>query len=313
MLRIGSIVWGVRDVPAAVRFWTLALDYRPRYEPDGDWVLLEPATGSGVQLALQKVTADSASRRRHHLDLYAFDQATEVARLESLGAKRVQWRYEEDADYVVMADPDGNFFCVIEAGEAALDPLTRLVVPGQPPARSHAAPDEQLAPPGVPAALVGELPTADAFAYRGARALTILHEQHLREFVPVWRSARASGIPLPESTDEDYASYETLLRHVLRAAGRYLTWMCKNLGLEDPHVREAPALDRIAAEADVYLEHLVERWRLPLRRLPESRFDDQTYTSNWGVPMTIESMLEHAVMHPIRHTFQLRELLARSA
>ncbi|HET8986696.1 MAG TPA: VOC family protein [Trueperaceae bacterium] len=299
MLRIGSIVWGVRDVPAAVRFWTRALGYRPRYEPEGDWVLLEPATGWGVQLALQEVKADSASRRRHHLDLYAVDQATEVARLEALGATRVDWRYEDDADYVVMSDPDGNLFCVIEAGDAALDPLTRLMATGA------------VTPLHSPAQVAGETPPSDAFEYRGARALAILHENHLREFMPIWRAARASGVPLPKSTDENYASYEALLRHVLRAAGRYLTWMCKNLGLEDPKVSEAPPVERIAAEADDYLEHVVERWRLPLRRLPESRFEDESYTSNWGVPMTIESMLEHAVMHPIRHAFQLRELLAR--
>jgi len=120
MLRIGSIVWGVRDVAAGVRFWTQALNYRPRNESEGDWVLLEPVSGVGVQLALQEVKAEASSRRRHHLDLYAFDQAAEVARLEALGAVRVQWRYEPDADYVVMADPDGNLFCVIDAGEAAL-------------------------------------------------------------------------------------------------------------------------------------------------------------------------------------------------
>lgn len=103
-----------------VRFWTQALNYRPRDESDGDWVMLKPITGSGVQLALQEVKPEASARRRHHLDLYAFDQQAEVARLEALGATRVEWRYEPDADYVVMADPDGNLFCVINAGEAAL-------------------------------------------------------------------------------------------------------------------------------------------------------------------------------------------------
>src|SRR5690606_22367092 len=65
MLRIGSIVWGVRDVAAGVRFWTQALNYRPRNESEGDWVLLEPVSGVGVQLALQEVKAEASSRRRH--------------------------------------------------------------------------------------------------------------------------------------------------------------------------------------------------------------------------------------------------------
>lgn len=112
MLRIGSIVWGVRDVPRAIDFWTQALNYRLRNEPDEDWAVLVPQEGPGVQLALDLV--DSERARRHHLDLYAEDQAAEVERLLALGATRVDWRYEPGADYVVLADPDGNRFCVVQ-------------------------------------------------------------------------------------------------------------------------------------------------------------------------------------------------------
>ncbi len=112
MLTIGSIVWGVRDLARAIAFWTAALDYLPREETDEDWVVLIPREGSGVQLALKLVTSESA--RRHHLDLYAADQAMEVTRLLALGAARVEWNYGPDADYVVLADPDGNRFCVIQ-------------------------------------------------------------------------------------------------------------------------------------------------------------------------------------------------------
>ncbi|CAM3848560.1 VOC family protein [Deinococcus frigens] len=92
MLKIGSVVWGVRDMARATAFWTAALDYAPREDPDEDWVVLIPRAGSGVQLALKRVT--SASARRHHLDLYAGDGAAEVARLLALGATRADWRYE---------------------------------------------------------------------------------------------------------------------------------------------------------------------------------------------------------------------------
>jgi hypothetical protein len=52
---------------------------------------------------------------RVHLDLYADDQGAEVERLVSLGAQRVEWDlYPEDPDFVVLADPDGNRFCVID-------------------------------------------------------------------------------------------------------------------------------------------------------------------------------------------------------
>ena len=116
MLRIGSIVWGVRDVPQAIRFWTAALDYRPLREPEDDWAILVPVSGSGPQLALKRVGSDPRTHRRHHLDLYAHDQRVEVERLLALGATRVEWRYEDDADYVVLADPDGNRFCVVDKG-----------------------------------------------------------------------------------------------------------------------------------------------------------------------------------------------------
>ena len=49
-----------------------------------------------------------------HLDLYAEDQQAEVERLVKLGARQYPWRYEPDADYVVLEDPDGNLFCVVQ-------------------------------------------------------------------------------------------------------------------------------------------------------------------------------------------------------
>jgi catechol 2,3-dioxygenase-like lactoylglutathione lyase family enzyme len=114
MLRIGSIVWGVRDVPRAIRFWCDALAYRPLREPSDDWAILVPREGTGVQLAITQVSSNAESHQRHHLDLYAADRAAEVERLLSLGARKVEWRYPENADYIVLADPDGNTFCVVE-------------------------------------------------------------------------------------------------------------------------------------------------------------------------------------------------------
>ena len=113
MLRIGSIVWGVRDVPRAIQFWCEALNYRPLREPSEDWAILVPREGIGAQMAITKVSSRAEDHQRHHLDLYARNQAAEVERLIALGAQRVIWRYPEGADYVVLADPDGNRFCVV--------------------------------------------------------------------------------------------------------------------------------------------------------------------------------------------------------
>jgi len=113
-LSIGAVVWGVEDIGRSVRFWTEALGYRPREEPQDDWASLVPRDGSGVQLSLQLVSSRAEDRRRHHLDLYADDREAEVERLLGLGAGSVDWDYEEDADYIVLSDPDGNLFCVVQ-------------------------------------------------------------------------------------------------------------------------------------------------------------------------------------------------------
>jgi catechol 2,3-dioxygenase-like lactoylglutathione lyase family enzyme len=115
-LTIGSTVLGVADVARARDFWTAALGYVPRDEPDGTWQVLIPPDGHGAQLALMLSDTPAQDRPRVHLDLYAADQAAEVRRLVSLGATEVaDWAgYSEDSDFVVLEDPDGNRFCVVD-------------------------------------------------------------------------------------------------------------------------------------------------------------------------------------------------------
>ncbi len=126
MLRIGSVVLGVSDVRRAAAFWTAALGYVPLGEIEDDWVILAPAApteGAGPRLSLSLSDTPVQEYPRIHLDLYAgdaADQAAEVERLVSLGARRVDWdRYPDDADFIVLADPDGNRFCVIDTGRGA--------------------------------------------------------------------------------------------------------------------------------------------------------------------------------------------------
>ena len=52
---------------------------------------------------------------RHHLDLFTPDQDAEVERLVGIGARTVEWDYPDLADYVVLEDPDGNRFCVVQS------------------------------------------------------------------------------------------------------------------------------------------------------------------------------------------------------
>jgi len=115
MLTIGTTVLGVDDIERAAAFWTAALGYVFRRPPSDDWVILDPPNGEGASLALSRTRAVVTLPPRMHLDLYADDQASEIPRLLSLGARQIDWdNYPSDADYVVLEDTEGNRFCVVD-------------------------------------------------------------------------------------------------------------------------------------------------------------------------------------------------------
>jgi len=109
MLRVGSLVINAADVPAAAAFWADALGYQPREGAHEGWAMLTPADATGPNLAF-----DGADRT--HLDLYSDDPESDIARLTALGAQRVEdWPYPDGADFVVLRDPTGTVFCVVDA------------------------------------------------------------------------------------------------------------------------------------------------------------------------------------------------------
>ena len=115
MLRIGSIVLRVDDLERQTEFWAAALDYVPRDQSSDDFVLLRPRDGIGPSLSLDNVPSKVQIPPRLHLDLFTEDQAGEVERLKVLGAAEVHWdKRPPDADYVILADPEGNRFCVVD-------------------------------------------------------------------------------------------------------------------------------------------------------------------------------------------------------
>jgi catechol 2,3-dioxygenase-like lactoylglutathione lyase family enzyme len=115
MIRIGSIVIRVDDFQRQLHFWTAALDYVPRRPPEEDFVVLEPRDGAGPNISLDRVPAKVQVPPRIHLDLYSDQQTHEVERLLRLGASLVAWsKRPADADYVILADPEGNRFCVVD-------------------------------------------------------------------------------------------------------------------------------------------------------------------------------------------------------
>jgi len=115
MLKIVSIVIRVNDLPAQSRFWQAALDYVERDPADDDWVVLKPRDADAPCIALDAHHSERVLPPRIHLDIYAEDQAAEVRRLAELGAREVHWdNLPDDADYVIMEDPEGNRFCVVD-------------------------------------------------------------------------------------------------------------------------------------------------------------------------------------------------------
>ena len=116
-IRIQNMSFDSNDPDATARFWEEALGWRRTYsEPDE--VVLEPPAGSpedGIvpDILFLRVPEGKTVKNRLHLDLRPKDQAAEVARLEGLGARRVSIGQGEDVTWVVMADPEGNEFCVL--------------------------------------------------------------------------------------------------------------------------------------------------------------------------------------------------------
>ena len=109
-IRIGSVVVNCADIELLTRFWSEALGLRQGPLTDGG--KFRVLGGDRVNLSLQIADTPVSARDQMHLDLYTDDQAGEVRRLIDLGARHVRDNHDPDDDYVVLADPEGNPFCV---------------------------------------------------------------------------------------------------------------------------------------------------------------------------------------------------------
>lgn len=117
-VQVGSIVIRCHRFDAMLEFWSRALGYRPREEPEPGWVVLVDPAGRGPNLSLDRVAEPLAppfeAESAVHLDLYTTNAASEVERLLELGATRYPVATPADADFVVLVDPEGYRFCVVE-------------------------------------------------------------------------------------------------------------------------------------------------------------------------------------------------------
>jgi hypothetical protein len=115
-LKIGSVVIDCNDFGTMSTFWQQALRYVPREPPEDDWVVLRDPNGGNVNVSLQKVPEKRTGKNRLHFDLYTNDQDGEVRRLLEIGATRHSRISDPDEDFVVLEDPEGNLFCVVDTG-----------------------------------------------------------------------------------------------------------------------------------------------------------------------------------------------------
>jgi hypothetical protein len=117
-MHVGSVVIDCNDVAPMVAFWQGALRYVPRDPPGEDFAVLRDPEGAHVNVSLQLVPEKRAGKNRLHLDLYTENQHEEVQRLLALGATRHRRVPEPDDDFILLEDPEGNVFCVVDKSGA---------------------------------------------------------------------------------------------------------------------------------------------------------------------------------------------------
>ena len=117
-VRVGSVVIRCSRFDEMRGFLQAALGYVPWEAPRDGWVVLTDPTGTGPNLCSERVETSIAPAPDElsaiHLDLYTEDQKGEVERLLALGATRYPRETPDDADFVVLVDPDGYRFCVVQ-------------------------------------------------------------------------------------------------------------------------------------------------------------------------------------------------------
>lgn len=104
------------DLDRMATFWAQTLGYRAHVVVPGRYVALSPTGGEGVTVTLQRVSEVKTAKNRLHIDLLVDHLEAEVARIESLGASRLTRSAlrEHGQRWYVMADPEGNEFCLAE-------------------------------------------------------------------------------------------------------------------------------------------------------------------------------------------------------
>ncbi|GAB3593084.1 VOC family protein [Angustibacter peucedani] len=114
-----TVVVDCRDPRALAPFWAAALEYQEADAPEGYAALVPLVRGEGPVVLLQQVPEEKVTKNRVHLDLHPDDPHEHLARIEQLGATRAGDWVDDLVDtagvrWLVMNDPEGNEFCLVE-------------------------------------------------------------------------------------------------------------------------------------------------------------------------------------------------------
>jgi hypothetical protein len=116
-IRIQCVVVDSHDCARLATFWSETLGWRITYQSETEWAIEppegDPAADVAPDILFVKVPDEKVTKNRLHFDLRPLDQAAQVERLLGLGARHVDIGQGDEVSWVVLADPEGNEFCVL--------------------------------------------------------------------------------------------------------------------------------------------------------------------------------------------------------
>jgi predicted enzyme related to lactoylglutathione lyase len=117
--RFYTVIVDAQDPAALARFWADVLDWKIFYESD-DEIVITTHDETFPGLVFGRNSDRKTTKNRLHIDLAPDDQDAEVERILALGATRADVGQSGDEGWVVLADPEGNEFCVLSAREGGM-------------------------------------------------------------------------------------------------------------------------------------------------------------------------------------------------
>jgi len=148
------------------------------------------------------------------------------------------------------------------------------------------------------------------FRSRAVLSLVELHEREMQSFMQVWRRFVASDLAMPEAHgDASYENRERLAGHVLMAARGYLTRIGEWVGRPVSDVDAGQDPYEIVGRAAEFLDDVLAAYRRHLAEISPEEVEPQIHRTRWGELMSVDNLLEHAVVHPMRHRIQLERIL----